>query len=123
MSRYERGWTVVTVLAATGWIAVGVLQSRPLPLLGLVTMLGAYGGVLAARTSLLRTTGRHQYVAGAALAAGLVLVLAGMRHHPVAGLAMAAVLGSSSTQFLRWVADGEVDVRWLTRPPRDRHGV
>lgn len=105
-SPYERGWTVAAVLAATAWIAVGVLESRPLPLLALVTMLGAYGGVLAVRASLLSPVGRRQYAAGAAAAAGVVLVLAGMRQHPAAGLAVLGVLAASSPHLLRWVADG-----------------
>jgi hypothetical protein len=114
-SRYERGWTTVTILAATGWIALGVSQSRLLPLLGLVAMLGAYAGVLTTRASVLTTRGRAQYVAGAASAAALVLVLVGMRHHPAAGLAMTAVLGAASPHLLRWVADGEVHLPWLHR--------
>ncbi len=114
-SRYRRGWVVASVLSATAWIVIAVSQSRPLPLLGLVTMLGAYGGLLAARTSLLGTTGARHYAAGAATAAGLVLVLAGMRYHPAAALGLSAVLGASSPPLLHWVAEGRADVPWVSR--------
>jgi hypothetical protein len=109
-SRYARGWIVTSVLAATGWGAIAVLQSRPLPLLALVTMLGGYAGLLAAHGSPLSPTGLRRYAAGALSAAGVVLVLAGMRHHPGVALGMTAVLGASSPHLLRWVADGRSDV-------------
>lgn len=97
---------MVAVLAATGWLAVGVVQSRPLPLVALVTMLGGYGGILAVRASLRSPAGRRQYAAGAACAAGVVLVLAGMRQHPAAALTVTALVGATSPHVLRWVADG-----------------
>jgi len=103
-SRYEQVWTTIVLLAASGWIAVAVLQSPRLPLLCVAMGLGFVGGILFARAPMSTPRGRRQYLAGALSITGLVLVTVGIGHHVALGLAFIAVLACSSPSVIRWVA-------------------
>ena len=103
-SRYERAWTAVAVCCASVLIAVALVQTPPLPLVGLAVGLGAAGGVLLTRTSISTGQGRLEYVRGSLAVAGLVIVVVGMGHHLELGLAIVAGLAVTSPPVLRWVA-------------------
>jgi hypothetical protein len=103
-SRYERAWTTVALIAAAVWIAVAVLQTPRLPLLGVAIGVGAIGGTLFVKARVSSPRGRRQYLNGALLVAGLVLVIVGFGHHLEAGLVTVALLLGSSPSVLRWIA-------------------
>jgi hypothetical protein len=103
-SRYERAWTTVTLLVCSAWVAVAVVQTPLVPLLGLAAGLGGYGGIFFVREPASTRKGRRQYVDGALLVAGAVLVIVGFRHHLELGLATCVVLTGSAPAVVRWVA-------------------
>jgi hypothetical protein len=103
-SRYDRWWTTVVLVAAAAWIAIAILQSPRLPLLGMAAGLGAVGGVLFVRAPASSAEGRRQYAVGALVVAVAVLVVIGVGHHPEAGLTVVVLLAGSSPQLIRWIA-------------------
>jgi hypothetical protein len=105
-SRYARTWTTTALVAASAWIAIAVLQSPRLPLLGITVGLGAMGGILFVRAPASTVRGRRQYVSGVLASAGAVLVTVGVGHHLLAGMMVAALLACSSPSVLRWLSGG-----------------
>jgi hypothetical protein len=105
-SRYGRAWSTVALCAASVFVAIAVLQSPSLPLLGLVLPLAAYGGILFVRSSAFSSQGRREYVAGALRVGGAVLVTVGAGHQVEAGLTVGALLAGTSPAVLRWIAGG-----------------
>jgi hypothetical protein len=93
----------VALVTAAAWIAIAVLETPRLALLGVAVGLGAIGGILFVKAPGSSPRGRRQYVSGALLVAGLVLVMVGVAHHLEAGLVTVALLAGSSPSVLRWV--------------------
>lgn len=104
-SRYERGWSTVALVAAAVWIAVAILETPILPLLGVTVGLAGYGGIFFVKARVSPAQRTHQYLTGALGVAGLVLVIIGFRHHLEAGLVTVALLAGSSPSVLRWIAN------------------
>jgi hypothetical protein len=102
-SRYELGWSALALAAAAVLVALAILQSPPLPLLGLVVGLAALGGLLFVTAPATTPLARRQYAGGALAVAGLVLVAVGIGHHVTVGLAVVGLLGCSSPWTLRWI--------------------
>jgi hypothetical protein len=103
-SRYQRIWTTVAFLAAGVWMAVAVLQTPRVPLLGVAAGLGAVGGILFVRAPAATSRGTRQYLTGALAVAGLAVVTVGIGHHLTVGLTVVALLAGSSPTLLRWIA-------------------
>ena len=101
---YDRWWRTAALTAASVWIAIAVLQSPWLPLLGMAAGLGAVGGVIFVRAPASSAKAKRQYGAGALSVAALVLVTVGVGHHPLAGLTVVALLAGSSPPVIRWIA-------------------
>jgi hypothetical protein len=95
-SRYELGWSALALAAAAVLVALAILQSPPLPLLGLVVGLAALGGLLFVTAPATTPLARRQYADGA-------LVAVGIGHHVTVGLAVVGLLGCSSPWTLRWI--------------------
>jgi hypothetical protein len=100
----ERLWAAMALVAAAAWIAVAVLQTPRLPLLGLVAGPSILGGILCVHAPASPANARQRFVRGALGTAGLVLVTVGIGHHLELGLATIAFLVASSPTVLRWVA-------------------
>ena len=103
-SRYDRWWATAALTVASVWIAIAVLQSPWLPLLGMAAGLGAVGGVIFVRAPASSAKARREYAAGALGVAGVVLVTVGVGHHPEAGLTVVVLLAGSSPPLIRWIA-------------------
>jgi hypothetical protein len=104
-SRYELGWTTVALVSAAVLAAFAIVQSPPLPLLGLVVGLGALGGLLFVTAPVAAARAWRQYAGGALRVAGLVLVAVGIGHHVSGGLTAVGLLGATSPWTLRWVTN------------------
>ena len=104
--RYRTAWTAVAVVAATGFVASAVLQSPPVPLLGLVAGPAVLGGVMSVTTQRWRSPAPRFFVEAALAVAAGVLVLVGIGHHVTGGLALVGVLGATSPWTLRWIVGG-----------------
>lgn len=104
-SRYELGWSAVAGVTAAVLMALAIVESPPLPLLGLVLGLGTFGGLVAVRAPVTSSRGRRQFADGALGVASLVLVAVGIGHQLSLGLAAVGLLGVSSPWTLRWITN------------------
>lgn len=102
-SKYRRAWQVVAVAAIAVFVAIGVVQSSPLPLLGLTLGLGVLGAIAWTRAPLSTPRGREQLIAGFLGAAACTLAAVGLGHHLTGGLAVVAALIATSPDVIGWV--------------------